>query len=323
MTDTVGDVEMEFQDTSRRRRRLLFVIGALLAIVAGFLAFTIGRGPSDSAKPPERSAVVAAHDIASRSVLQAGDLSVTQVPDVPSNTTAFTDVNQLVGQVTTVPLTAGQIVYPNVLVTTATGANFSILDPGEALSSESPEWRAISVMVPKDRAVAGDILAGQHVDLYVTVQIDVLVQNATGDYVNQPSASGETSGKSTKIVFQDLEVLESKPDDDMYVLKVNSLEAEQIYHVAAVAPSSFSLSLRTEGDSRQADTTDYGETNDRLIGEYVFPVPRLIDLGGGVIGVPTSSSTPLPSESPSATPLPSAPAGPTTSGAPTSPAPTP
>ncbi|MEO8626121.1 MAG: Flp pilus assembly protein CpaB [Candidatus Limnocylindrales bacterium] len=313
-------MEMEFKDSSGRRRRLLLILGLVLAVFAGYLAYTMSK--NEGQEPlPTKSVVVAAHEIPVRTVIQAGDLALRDVPDDPSVATALTDTASAIGRVTSVPLEAGQIIFGNTLVVSAEGAPFTILSPGEEISDTSPYWRAVSVMVPRDRAVGGAILAGQRVDLYVTVQVDILVLNADGKYENAPSSEGLTSGKSTKIVFQDLEVLEAKPDDDMYVLKVDIHQAEQIYHVAAVAPSSFSLALRPDGDTRIADTTDFGETNDRLIVQFLFPIPQLLDLGqlsGGSVG-PQPSITPGPTTSPGSSQVPvepQVPGSPTPSAAP-------
>lgn len=279
-------------------------VGVSLAVLAGYAALSLSRSGATQPPQPQRNVVVVARDVATRAVLVGDDLKVSQVPDVPSYASAFTDPTQLINQVTTVPLIAGQVVYPNMLITAAAGADFSILDPGEAVTADAPYWRAVSVMVPPERAVGGDILAGQHVDLYVTVQIDVLVKNADGDYVDQPTTDGDISGKSTKIVFEDLQVLKADADNQMYLLKVSADQAEQIYHVAAVSPNSFSLALRPDGDTRVA-TGDFGETNDRLIGTFGFPLPHLIEISNGVVGLPPGGPTASqpPVSSPDASPV--------------------
>ena len=86
------------------------------------------------------------------------------------------------------------------------------------------------------------------------------------------------SGKSTKLTFQDLEVLKSTPDDDMYVFKVDLHQAEQIAHIVQMAPDSFSLAFALTRTRASADTSQYGTTTDRLIMTYLFPAPQLIDL---------------------------------------------
>ena len=102
------------------------------------------------------------------------------------------------------------------------------------------------------------------------------------------------------------------PDANMYILKVDLQQAEQIYHVVQVAPDSFSLALRPDEDTRAADPTEYGTTTDRLIMTYLFPVPQLVDLSqllGGQplptpgVPLPTPSAAPAePSPSPTAAP---------------------
>jgi len=90
----------------------------------------------------------------------------------------------------------------------------------------------------------------------------------------------------------------------MYILKVDLHQAEQIYHIVQVAPDSFSLALRPEEDTRAADTSQYGETTDRLIMTYLYPVPRLIDLSQ-LLGVPLPTPQIGPSPAPSGAPGPS------------------
>jgi Flp pilus assembly protein CpaB len=308
-------MEMEFKDGSRRRRPMI-ILGIVLAVVAGLTAYSMGsRGAAPVEAVPKRTILVAAQEMPARAVVQAADVSEREVTDDASIFLAVTNPADVVGRVTVVPIRAGQVIYPNMLVSTSADAAFSILGPNELITEGSPLWRAVSVSVPSERAVAGQILAGQRVDLFSTVQIDVMVLGEDGKYVNEPSGDGYMSGKSTKITFQDVEVLEAKPDENLYVLKVDLHQAEEISHIAAEAPNSFSLALRPDGDTRSADTTDYGETNDRLIVQYLFPVPQIIDLGGqsGIgTGLPLPEPTPVdgeptdetpPAEEPAASPV--------------------
>ena len=73
-------------------------------------------------------------------------------------------------------------------------------------------------------------------------------KHATEMNVISNIAAMEVSDFDTKITFQDLEVLKSTPDDNMYVLKVDLHQAEQISHVVQLAPDSFSLALRPGDD---------------------------------------------------------------------------
>jgi Flp pilus assembly protein CpaB len=290
-------MEMEFKDGSRRRRPMI-ILGVVLAVVAGLTAYSMGSGGAAPAEAvPMRTILVAAQELPARSIVLEADVTTREVTDDSSVSLAMTSPADVVGRVTVVPILPGQVIYPNMLVSTSADAAFSILGPSEIISEGSPLWRAVSVLVPSDRAVAGQILAGQRVDLFSTVQIDILTQTEDGKFENVPSAEGFLSGKSTKITFQDLEVLDAQPDEDLYVLKVDLHQAEEISHIAAVAPNSFSLALRPDGDTRSADATEYGETNDRIIVQYLFPVPQIIDLGGmSGIGTGVPPAEPVPGE---------------------------
>ncbi len=310
-------MEMEFKDPGARRRRLLFIVGVTTAVVAGLVAFQMSQGAGAAAAPPKTQKVlVATHDVPARSIMASADVVVRDVPQDPSLAMAMVDPTAVVGRVTTVPLVGGQVVYPTVFVGTTEGSGYSILTPDEVVTADSPFWRAVSVSVPKERAVAGTIMAGERVDLFASVRIEVRVVDPAGNYVDKPTVDGFQTGDSTKITFQDLEVLEAEPDDGLYVLKVDLHQAEQINHVAKVAPGSFSLALRPDADTRQANPADYGETNDSIIMKYLYRVPQLLDVTTltqnqqPVTPVTGPGSSPLPGTSPApgTSPLPSAPA---------------
>jgi len=277
-------VEIEYRDRSARRRRLMLIIGVLAALLAGYWAYQLASAGANQRvveEVPRRDVVVAAHDIAGRTVLTAADLQIREVPDDASLVSAPSAIEPLVGRVTSVPLAAGQVVYASALATTPEGAPFS---------------------------VAGQIVAGQRVDLFATVTIEVRVVDAEGNYVEVPTTEGFATGDSTKILFQDVEVLQSNPDDGMYVLKVSLPQAEQINHIAKVAPGAFSLALRPDGDTRYVDTSQYGETNDSIIMRYVFPVPQIIDLSQ-LTGAPIAPLPPRATPAAGPTPVPDDTAG--------------
>ncbi|MEO6349980.1 MAG: hypothetical protein ABIP53_04950, partial [Candidatus Limnocylindrales bacterium] len=92
-------------------------------------------------------------------------------------------------------------------------------------------------------------------------------------------------------------------------------------HVIQMAPDSFAMVLRPDTDTRPANTVEYGVTTDRLIMQYLFPVPQLMDLSlllGQPITptAPTTTPDPNASPDPNATPDPNASPAPEASGAP-------
>lgn len=287
-------MEMEFKDNSRRRK-VFVVLGIVLALAAGGAAFFLSsQGSIQAAEVPMRNVVVAVRDIPSRTVIDGGMLTVRPVPDDPSTAQALDDPSLLIGRLTGVTIYANQVVTPNLLATNAAGAEFSILSPTETIGPDSPYWRAVSVTVPKDRAVGGHVEIGQRVDLFVTIGIDVLVPDENGKLVSEPDpVRGYQPGKATKITWEDVEVLAKDPDADLWVVKVDLHQAEEITHLAAAKDLGqevdFSFALRPDGDNRVVDRTGYGETIARIFRQYNLPVPELLNFEDNVQGEPQPS----------------------------------
>ncbi len=323
-------MEMEFKDPARKRRFLLVMVGAVLAAAAGLSAFTLASHGTQQVEVPKKMVLVAARDIPARTTVSEDDVTTRDVPVAEALDQSYQASADVVGRVTSVPIYTDQQVTPNLFATATADADFSILGPGDTVTADSPPWRAVALEVPANRAVGGEIKSGDHVDVIVSVEIDVLVQNDLGEYVKTDTASaqGFQTGESTKLTFQDLEVLKSTPDDDMYVIKVDLHQAEQIAHIQQLAPGSFSLALRPGEDTRTADTSQFGTTTDRLIMTYLYPAPQLIDLskllgppltpvpGGSPIPGGTPTGSPTPSGSPSADQSPAPDASPAASATP-------
>jgi Flp pilus assembly protein CpaB len=298
-------MEMEFKDTGRRRRLFLIGLGVALALAAGYGAFQIAQNGNRAPAVIKETVLVAARDIQARTEITPDDVTTREVPIDEILSQSYHEAEEVVGRVTSVPIYADQQMTPNLFATAAADAEFSILGPDETVAPDSEFWRAVAVSVPPERAVDGQIHDGQHVDLFISVQIDILALDPEGNFqrVETATEDGLTSGKSTKISIQDLEVLKADPDENMYILKVSLHVAEQIYHVVQVAPDSFSLALRPDEDTRATDTSDYGTTTDRLIMTYLYPVPQLIDLSlllGQPVPTPVIGPQPSPSGSPAA-----------------------
>jgi Flp pilus assembly protein CpaB len=298
-------MEMEFKDTERRRRILLIVVGVLLAVAAGGGAYLLAQGGNKAAPVITAGVVVAARDIVARTPITAEDVTVRQVPVDEALPQTYREVAQVVGRLTSVPVYADQQMTPNLFATAVANSDFSILGPDELVTTDSPAFRAVSVQVPAERAVGGELTAGQHVDLIFSVQFDIFAVDPEGNYqkVDTATAEGLMSGVSTKITLQDIEVLKAIPDDELYVLRVDLHQAEQIAHVIQLAPDAFTMVLRPDEDTRVADKLQYGETTDRLIQTYLFPIPQLGDLTQ-LVGIPQPTTVPA-SPVPGGSPLPS------------------
>jgi len=279
-------MEMEYHDDTKRRK-VFIVLGVVLAVVAGGAAFFLVNQAQSAgnAAVVTRQVVVAARDLPVRTVIAASDVTVRSIPDDPSVTTAYTTPEEVVGRITGAPILFQQPFTPNLLASTAAGSGFSILGPEETISPDAPQWRAVAVYVPDERAVAGQIEVGQRVDVLVTTQINVVPAaegadtsssrgaESTGTGAATPSEAPAYSDKSTKVTYQYIPILAKS--DQLYIIKVDLNQAEEINHLAASGNAVFSMVLRPEGDDRTVDLTDYGETTNQIIEKYGLPVPQI------------------------------------------------
>jgi Flp pilus assembly protein CpaB len=324
-------MEAEFSGESRRRR-LLLISGGLLAIVAAVATFYLSH-PAPS--PPEpvamQTVVVAAVDIPARTAITSAMLTHADMAASPMLSTVVADENDAIGKVTTVAISRNQLISFNLLGSGNPGG-LTILSPSETIAPDSPAWRAISVLVPKERAVGGMLVAGEHVDLFTTFKLAVYDSSGALSNAALPS-SGYISENTTKLTWSDVEILATNLIEDLYVLKVDEHQAEEIAHVQGSNLNGFSISLRPEADTRDIDRSGYGETTNRILEQYDFPVPQVIDLNGypqpspvpspfsnvpwGTTPQPPPVATPQPA--PTASPAPSASpsAAPTTAPPPT------
>lgn len=289
-------MEMEFKDPSRRRRRLILLLGVLLAGLAGAAAFQLASQGAPAQAFATRKVVVALADIPSRTTLNANHLAVRDLPVSSVPTQAVEDPTRVIGLVTGVMIFANQPITPNLLATGSADAAFAILSAEETVAPDSPFWRAVSVMVPDDRAAGGEISPGQRVDLIANLQLQLLTYDpTTGEFTEEPSEDGSHSGMSTKATFADLQLLDHNEDSNIYVLKVDLHQAEEISLLQADADNTFTLALRPEEDTRPVDQTQYGETIERIIEQYRFLVPKLLDLE-------LLQAPPVPTPAPAASP---------------------
>jgi Flp pilus assembly protein CpaB len=271
-------VEFEYTDRHRRRSKVYIVAGLIIAALVAIVVFVALQGSALLSEPVEmRTVVVAARDIASRKPIEEGDLATRTVPADPTNEAAFSLIEDVLGRVSGVPIGSGQLVTRNMLAAATSGQGYSILDAGEAFDPDGPDLRAVSITVPDDRAVAGTLVAGQRVDLLVTLAINPEIGVVAEDQTT--TEEGFIAGPSTKVTLQMLTVLAR--NGSIYILRTDLATAEKIAELAA-AGGQFTLVLRPDEDLRVAVTT--GSTLDRLLREFGFPIPEPPTLGGEASG---------------------------------------
>lgn len=294
-------MEMEYKDPSRRGRYIV-IIGVILAVVAGAAAFLLINQAQQQAGQgglQKVSVVVALQTIPARKIIEATDVTVREIPLDETNAQGIASTpDKVVGRVPAVTILQGQMVLTNLLASSTEGGQFSVLGPDETIGPDTPDWRAISMTVPDDRAVGGLLTANQTVDVFVTASVNVLTDSEVG-----LGEEGYYSDKSTKISYQDLVILAKS--GTFYVLKVPIDIAEEISHLQASGTASFSLALRPEVDTRLVDASSLGTTTNRVIIRYGLPIPVVFPPVSGPVPTPAPTPTPAPSAAPGTSPAPS------------------
>ncbi|HEV8546966.1 MAG TPA: SAF domain-containing protein [Candidatus Limnocylindrales bacterium] len=293
---------MEYRDPSKRGK-FIVVIGIVLAIAAGGAAFYLINQAQQQAGQSglqKVSVVVATRPIPARKPVEAGDVVVREIPLDATNSAAIaiTKPDEVIGRVLAVSVFQDQMLTVNMLASTSTGGQFSILEPGETVGPDSEAWRAVSITVPDNLAVGGMIQAGMTVDILASATVNVPQDLLdSGKYYTD---------KSTKIMYQNMVILAK--GGGFYILKATLAVAEEITHLQAAGNATFSMLLRPEADLRTVDATTLGETTNRIIAKYGLPVPEVYPPGNGPLPtpLPTPSITPVPSVAPSGSPAPSA-----------------
>jgi Flp pilus assembly protein CpaB len=287
-------MEMEYKDPSKRGK-FIVILGVVLALAAGGAAFfLINQAQQQAGQSGLKtvSVVVAARAIPARKPVEPDDVTVRQVPLDPTNSDAIIvkQPDQVIGRVLAVSVFQDQIITQNMLASTATGGQFSILEPGETVAPNSEAWRAVSLTVPDDRAVGGLLQPGMTVDVFTSATV-----NVPQDLV---VAGKFYTDKSTKITYQNMVILARA--GTFYIVKATLGIAEEISHLQAAGNASFSLAMRPEADIRLVDASTLGETTNLLISKYGLPVPENFPPSKGPI--PSAQPTPTPTATPSLAP---------------------
>jgi len=266
-------VELEYSDKNSRRSKLYIGVGLVVAILVAGTVFVALQASSQlvANDPDMREVVVASRDIPARKAIEEGDVSVRSIPADSTNATAYTTLDEVLGRVTGTSVASGQLLTRNVLASTTEGQTFSILDPSEEFDPDGPDLRAVSLTVDAANAVAGTLVAGQVVDLIVTMAINPEIGRTPEEASAQ--AGQYVPGPSTKVTLQALTILAR--NGDIYIVRTDVGTAEKIAELQAVG-GIFTMALRPEVDDRLADTE--GSTIDQLIEEFGFPVPLPPDL---------------------------------------------
>lgn len=292
-------MEMEYKD-SKRRGKFVIIAGVVLAVIAGATSFFLINEAQQSAGPgtgAKVAVVVAAQLIPARTPILPGAVTVREIPlDSATQVGIVTDPATLVGKVLAISVAVGQPIYSNMIASSSTASGLSILEPGETVAPDSEAWRAISITIPEDRAVAGLLQPGQAIDIFMTAKVSVpLEAQPTGLYYTD---------MTTKIIYQDMVILGRV--GSQYVLRASVVVAEEINHMLATASVTFSAALRPDQDVRYVDVRNLGATTNRILQKYGLPFPVVYPAPSATIPPQPPLQTPTPPPTlPPATPTPS------------------
>jgi Flp pilus assembly protein CpaB len=295
-------MDSEYKDNNRRGK-IVIVVGVVLAIVAGATSFYLIQQAQQHAGEGEAqrvTVVVAAQIIPARTPIQPGALVLREIPlDPDTQKGILTSTAQLTGKVLAIPVAIGQPIYANMIASAAGQSGFSILGPNETVAPDSEAWRAISITIPDDRAVAGLLVAGQTIDIFMTATMTIPV-------TAQP-AGVYYSDMVTKITYQDMVILARS--GTQYILKTSLAVAEEINHLLAAGTVTFSAALRPDADVRFVDVSKLGATTNRILQKYGLPFPAIYPAPSATIPPqpPLQYPTPPPTlPPPTAAPSPAA-----------------
>lgn len=249
------------EDRSKRRARLILIVGLLLAVLAAVGTFAIASGGQQAAPAavPTTEVLVAARDIPPKTQLAAADLKAVKINSdaVPVAAIRAEGQKDVVGKVVTVPIQAGEFILSGKFGATA-GATFTVFPPnvtaelGQAIPPGTPNYRAMSITVPDQFAVGGAIQVGDIVDIMYTLSID-----PTKYFVAQPGVvTGSPQDRrvtdfSSKILLEKVPVIARTLA--VYTIRTDAATAERLAYLQA-AGAQIQMLLRAPADDRAART---------------------------------------------------------------------
>ena len=180
----------------KRSNRLIFLIGILLAAVAGVGAFFLLQ--QQPTKPPEQTTttvVEAAVAIPLGTKIIEGMVVATVYPLDTAPTGGYKQVAEVIGRTVRTDVAKGQMITAQVF-TTGVG---TVTEITPLIKSGK---RAMAIRVDQTTGVGTLIKPGDHVDLVVAYTIQLMERSQDGSL-----ATVATPQKSVKLVLQNLEVL--------------------------------------------------------------------------------------------------------------------
>ena len=257
----------------RRRRSILVLVFAVAlgAIAAGLVwgymqqvqqeaqrAAQTGTGQAQAA--PGVPVVIASQDIPTRTMITSAMVTVSQVPATAKQPNAFSEVKDVDGKVTRLPISASQQVIPNMFAIAREEAGLAFAIP--------PSKRAVSITTSEVIGAGGMVISGDHVDvigifskdtmgkdeaamILQNVEVLAVAQSIEGELPpEQPKGPAQQAGDQLKAPQPTPTVVVpavAQPQAKTVTLAVSPEEAQRL--VLAESHGSLRLALRPAKDS--------------------------------------------------------------------------
>ena len=239
------------EDRSRRRARLVLIVGLLFAVGAGATTFFVANtAKSEAPAPiPTSSIIVAAREIPAKTQITSSDLKLVKMNSEVVPPSALTRPEDAVGKITIVGISVGEAILPTKLGG-ANGAVFVVI-PSDALETNgnikvgTPNYRAMSITVSDAQAAGGSIQPGDIVDVLFSFNFDPAKYLANPPLKDGPDISARIVLERVPILARTLAV---------YTIRTDAATAERIGYIQA-SGGVMQLLLRGAKDERATGTT--------------------------------------------------------------------
>lgn len=258
------------EDRSRRRARLVLIVGFLFAVGAAATTFFLANtAKSEAPAPiPTTQIVVAAREIPPKTQITAADLKLVKMNSEVVPPAALTRSEDVVGRITITQIAVGEPILPTKLG----GANGSVfvvipvdaLEANGSIKAGTPNYRAMSITVADAQAAGGSVQPGDSVDLLFSFSFD------PAKYLLNPTQR-QGPDISAKIVLERIPILARNLA--VYTIRTDAATAERIAWLQA-SGGTMQMLLRSPKDDRASGAT--GATFKSTYPVFHFEVPERI-----------------------------------------------
>ncbi len=256
------------QDGSRRRARLILILGIVLALFAGGGTFLYASQAQTAPAPviPTTPVLVAAREIPAKTQITPADLKLQDYNVDAKPPTALAKVDDAVGKITIAPMAVGEAVLPSKFSDPKNPAFVvipaSFVGPDGNFLPNTPNFRAMSITVSDDKAVAGAVQPGDSIDMMLTLTFD------PAKFYTK-IAPTQTSDFTAKIILERVPILARA--GSVYTIRVDAATAERLAYIQGTGGSIVFL-LRAPKDERASGTT--GAQFSGFQGTFKLPIPE-------------------------------------------------